>query len=93
MQFISYLSGNGEDNGGEFTFWPKGPNGQIKSQRPIRNSAIITDGVHIAHGVSQWNPRHENLSPPTLRKDDNNDIRYIGDNNWQLFVNDKPNKM
>ena len=66
---------------------------RIKSQRPIRNSAIITDGVHIAHGVSQWNPRHENLSPPTLRKDDNNDIRYIGDNNWQLFVNDKPNKM
>ena len=88
---MSYLSGNeNSNNGGDFTYWPEGPNGP-KKVRPVRkNSALVTDGVHVAHGVTEWHPNGVKKQAPKLNKDDKNSIQYIGDGKWQIMVNGKP---
>ena len=91
VQFVSYLSGDEHpDNGGDFTYWPDGPD-RPKKTRPVRkNSALVTDGVHVAHGVTEWHPNGNRQRAPELSKDDNNKIEYIGNGKWQITVNGKP---
>lgn len=95
VQFVAYLNGdkNGYENGGDFVYWPNGPDQPSKSVPAVKNAALITDGVHIAHGVTEWHPKGIKQIPPKLQKDDLNTIQYIGDNKWQIFINGKPSKM
>lgn len=92
---MSYISGDKNDDkkGGDFTYWPSGPNGPMKKRPAVQNAAIVTDGVHVAHGVTEWHPSGVKKSPPKLMKDDHNVIQYIGDNKWQIFVNGNPQTM
>ena len=89
---MSYISGDKKDTkkGGDFTYWPHGPDGPMKQVPAVRNTAIVTDGVHIAHAVTEWQPNNVRRSPPKLLKDDKNVIQYIGENKWQIFVNGDP---
>ena len=94
VQTITYLTGNASDSkqGGDFVYWPEGPKGPMKSFPVVSNSAIVTDGVHVAHAVKVWKPE-ASADAPMLNKDDNNEIKYIGDEKWQIFVNGKGGKI
>ena len=88
VQTITYLTGNASNSnqGGDFVYWPEGPQGPMESFPVVANSAIVTDGVHVAHAVKVWQPESGH-SAPKLNKDDQNEIRYIGDSKWQIFIN------
>ncbi|CBY39866.1 unnamed protein product, partial [Oikopleura dioica] len=94
VQTITYLTGNASDSeqGGDFVYWPEGPKGPMKSLPVVSNSAIVTDGVHVAHAVKVWKPE-SSADAPMLNKDDNNEIKYIGNEKWQIFINGKGAKV
>ena len=94
VQTITYLTGNASDSnqGGDFVYWPAGPQGPTKSIPVVSNSAIVTDGVHVAHAVKVWKPE-SSVDAPMLNKDDKNEIKYIGNEKWQIFINGKGEKV
>lgn len=54
----------------------------------FRNSAIVVDGVHVAHGVAEWQPKGLNRSPPQHTKDDDSHVTYDEETQkWTLFRN------
>ena len=54
----------------------------------FRNSAIVVDGVHVAHGVAEWQPKGLKRSPPQHTKDDDSHVTYDEETQkWTLFRN------
>ena len=55
-----------------------------------RNSAIVVDGVHIAHGVAEWQPNGQRRSPPNHSKDDDSNVVFDqASNKWVLYKNNE----
>lgn len=56
----------------------------------FRNSAIVVDGVHIAHGVAEWQPNGQRRAPPNHGKDDDSHVVFDeASGKWILIKNDK----
>ena len=90
IQFVGYVNGDEKDTtqGGEFVFWPEGPNKPRQQVSANPNSAIVVDGVHIAHGVSEWQPNGQRRAPPNHGKDDDSKVVYNEETNkWVLVKN------
>ena len=93
IQFVGYINGDKNDHkkGGEFVFWPEGATGAKHEVAADPNSAVIVDGVHVAHGVSEWHPKGILKTPPENGKDDNLHLEFDEQKNkWIVFRNGKP---
>lgn len=89
IQGVAYIHGN-ETNpyveGGDFVFWPHGPNGEKYSFRAKHNSAIIVDGVKTAHGVETFRPKEK---PFIANKDRATELRFKEGETWELYEDGK----
>eukprot|EP00042_Codosiga_hollandica_P045063 m.452279 g.452279 ORF g.452279 m.452279 type:complete len:465 (+) comp56927_c0_seq2:82-1476(+) len=87
-QGVAYLHEwvNPEEDGGGFFFYPNGTEGDAVVVPPVYNTALVLDGSTIVHGVDLFRPdRHL----PDLSPNDPNELRYVGDEKWDLFDGQK----
>eukprot|EP00042_Codosiga_hollandica_P045062 m.452272 g.452272 ORF g.452272 m.452272 type:complete len:327 (+) comp56927_c0_seq1:620-1600(+) len=87
-QGVAYLHEwvNPEKDGGGFFFYPNGTEGDAVVVPPVYNTALVLDGSTIVHGVDLFRPdRHL----PDLSPNDPNELRYVGDEKWDLFDGQK----
>ena len=69
--------------GGEFFFYPEGPYAPSRDVPSKYNTAIVADGCRVVHGVDRYQP---GVAPPPIVKNAANELRYAGDDHWELHV-------
>lgn len=70
---------------GQFLYYPTNDETpQMVPPLPLAGSAV--DGSKLVHAAGVYKPE---ISPPTLDKDKNNALFYVGDEKWHLKEDDK----
>jgi hypothetical protein len=71
-------------DGGEFAFWPGGPDGDAVAHKVAYDTAIVLDADSVFHGVDRVAPARTDLAPlrPGMTLD------FVADGEWALHEGD-----
>jgi hypothetical protein len=67
-------------DGGEFAFWPDGPDGEAVAHKVAYDTALVLDADSVFHGVDRVAPARTDLAPlrPGMTLD------FVGDGRWAV---------
>jgi hypothetical protein len=84
IPILTCVSWFGAAEGGAFTFYPEGPDGQRQSMPATHNAAILIDTDRFFHGVERVQPDRPEV-PPIDRE---TRLHFLGGDQWQLRQGD-----
>ena len=88
VQVVSYLHDwepSENSSSGQFIYYNNN-SAEPEVMLPVPRSAALIDGSKTAHAALVYK---KEVSPPALDKNKKNQLHYIGNNKWQIYVGDE----